>query len=139
MEYERVIRPAAVIDDRQARELLSELARLDVSAGGLWSGTSSLWQRYDRPWNGPLGARGDAETVGSVFVTFNQPNDHWVTIYRVSISEHGRLLGWTVDKLCDELLRTIGLTLETCPRAPMYPSPVRDPFKPLRTTGTDPL
>lgn len=136
MEHERVIRPAAVIDDRQARALLAELVRRDVSTGGVWSGTASLWQRYDRPWNGPLGARGDAETVGSIFVTFNQPNDYWVTIYRVSISEHGRLLGWTVEKLCDELLETIGMTLEHCPRAAMLPAPARDPFKPQQSTGT---
>jgi len=27
-----------------------------------------------------------------------------------------------------------GLDLDSCPRASMYPSPLRDPFKPLRTT-----
>lgn len=131
MEHERVIRPAAVIDDRQAREVLSELERLDVARGGTWSGSTSLWQRYDRAWNGPLGARGDAETVGSIFVTYNKPAEYWVTIYRVSITEHGRLLGWTVDKLCDEILAAVGLTLATCPRSEMYDSPLRDPFKRL--------
>ncbi|MDQ1689276.1 MAG: hypothetical protein QOK42_2251 [Frankiaceae bacterium] len=132
MEHERVIRPGAVIDDRQAREVLAELERLDVSRGGVWSGSTSLWQRYDRPWNGPLGARGDAETVGSIFVTYNKPAAYWVTIYRVSITEHGRLVGWTVDQLCDELLVAVGLTLERCPRAELNSAPLRDPFKQAR-------
>jgi hypothetical protein len=132
VEHERVIRPAAVIDDRQARELLSELARLDVSRGGLWSGSTSLWQRYDRPWNGPSGSRGDSEAVGSIFVTYNKPADYWVTIYRVSISDHGRVLGWTVDRLTDELLRAVGLTLASCPRAEMADAPTRDPFRVAR-------
>ena len=129
MDLDRVIRPAAVIDERQAREVLSELDRLDVSRGGLWSGSTSLWQRYDHPWNGPLGAHGDARTVGSIFVTYNQPAEFWVTIYRVSVTEHGKALGWTVDTLCDELLRPIGLTLANCPRAAMNDAPARDPFK----------
>ena len=54
----RVIRPAAVLDTRTAALVISELTRLDVAQGGIWNATSSLWQRYDSPWDGIGGSRG---------------------------------------------------------------------------------
>ena len=69
-----VLRPAAVLDHRVAARVLAELERLDVSRGGVWSASASLWQRYDRPWNGPGGQRGDAMLVGSIGVMYDSPN-----------------------------------------------------------------
>jgi hypothetical protein len=44
-EETRVIRPAAVLDERTTVRVMTELSRLDVANGGLWNASSSLWQR----------------------------------------------------------------------------------------------
>jgi hypothetical protein len=126
---DRVIRPAAVVDERRARQILDALRRDDVASGGVWSSSTALWQRFDRPWDGAGGTRGSANLVGSVFVTYNRPAQHWVTLYRVTVSEHGARTGWSVDQLADELLAACGLTLATCPRDDLAAAPRRDPFK----------
>jgi hypothetical protein len=125
----RIIRPAAVLDERAAHAVLKELERFDVSVGGVWNATSSLWQRYDVPWDGPGGTRGAAGLLGSIAVMYDAPNRHQITIYKVTVTEFGRGQGWTVESLCDDALTWVGLTLATCPRAELSNAPMRDPFK----------
>jgi len=125
----RIIRPAAVLDERTAAAVVSELDRLDVSVGGVWNATSSLWQRYDVPWDGPGGTRGNSRLLGSIAVMYDAPNRHQITIYKVTATEFGRGHGWTVESLCDDALTWVGLTLATCPRAELGQPPSRDPFK----------
>jgi hypothetical protein len=125
----RIIRPAAILDARAAAQVLQQLRRLDVSAGGVWNASSSLWQRYDHPWDGPGGTRGDAVLLGSVAVMYDAPHRHEITIYKVTVSEAGLDQGWTVESLCDDALNWAGLTLATCPRAELADPPVADPFK----------
>jgi hypothetical protein len=127
VEAERIIRPAAVLPEREAFALAAELARQDVSRGGLWNASGSVWQRYDRPWNGLGGMHGDARLVGSLAVTYDQPQRHEITIYKVTIAPDA--VGWTVDRLCDDALSWVGLTLATCPRAALRPPPAADPFR----------
>jgi hypothetical protein len=124
-----VLRPAAVLAHRAAALVVAELDRLDVGRGGLWSATSGLWQRYDRAWNGPGGGRGDAELVGSVGVIYDSPNRNQITIYRVIVTPVGELAGWTVERLCDDALSWVGLTLAGCPRAELGTIPRADPFR----------
>ena len=38
-EETRIIRPAAILDERAAAQVLQQLRRLDVSAGGVWNAT----------------------------------------------------------------------------------------------------
>lgn len=125
----RVIRPAAVLDERAALRVIRELERLDVAVGGVWNASSSLWQRYDRPWDGVGGGRGSAVLVGSIAVMYDSPHRHEITIYKVTVSERGLAAGWTVDALCDDALTWAGLTLASCPRAELAHPPLRDPFK----------
>ena len=125
----RIIRPAAVLDERSAAGVLKELDRLDVSVGGAWSASSSLWQRYDRPWDGPGSTRGSATLIGSIAVMYDAPNRHQITIYKVTVTDAGRNAGWTVESVCDDALGSVGLSLATCPRAELAQPPVRDPFK----------
>ena len=125
-----VIRPAAVLETRAAARVLEALRRDDVAAGGVWNASASVWQRYDRPWNGVGGTRGDARLLGSVAVMYDTPGVHEVTIYRVTITPAGTALGWTVDDLCDDALQVSGLTLATCPRAELHSPPRTDPFRP---------
>jgi hypothetical protein len=125
----RIIRPAAVLDERAAMRVLEELQRLDVANGGVWNATSSLWQRYDVPWSGAGGTRGAARLLGSIAVMYDSPNRHQITIYKVTITPYGMESGWNVDSLTDDALTWAGLTLATCPRAELDQPPPADPFK----------
>jgi hypothetical protein len=124
-----VIRPAAVLDARAATRVLTALRSDDVATGGIWNASASVWQRYDRPWNGVGGTRGDARLMGSVAVMYDTPARHEVTIYRVTITPAGGEMGWSVQVLCDDALRHTGLTLASCPRAELHPMPRQDPFR----------
>jgi hypothetical protein len=125
----RIIRPAAILDERAANRVLDELKRLDIGAGGVWNATSSLWQRYDTPWDGLGGTRGNARLLGSIAVMYDAPNRHQITIYKVTVTPYGLESGWSVESLVDDALTWAGLTLATCPRAELGDPPRRDPFK----------
>jgi hypothetical protein len=118
-----VIRPAAIIPENAAREVLMQLALRDVRVGGHWQADPSVWRRYDRPWDGHDGGPGAAQLLGSIQVAYGVPTRYEITIYRVTLSELGDRLGWTVSFLCDEALGYGGLTLATCPRAELTPPP----------------
>jgi hypothetical protein len=124
--YERVIRPAALLPERAAREILAWLQQRDVSAGGCWSSAVGSVQRYSGPFDGPSGTRGSSVLLGSLYITWDT---YEATIYRVSITEAGAEAGLTVDALCDEMLRIADLTLASCPRANLLAAPMPDPFR----------
>ncbi len=125
---ESILRPGAVLDGRGAARVTAELNRQDVSLGGVWNVSTSLWQRFDQPWNGEHGQRGTARLVGSIGVMYDAPARHQITLYRVTITPDGAELSWNVDKLCDDALSWIGLTLASCPRADVGRAPRADPF-----------
>jgi hypothetical protein len=119
-----VIRPAAVLMELTARQILAGLAEDDVRDGGHWFSAPGVWERYDRPW--PDGGRepGTAVHLGTVRSIYDSPQRYSVTIFRVSITPEGLDGGWTVDSLCDDALKHAGLTLAECPRAALIPPPV---------------
>jgi len=125
-----VIRPAAVLPERAAQLIMSALNGQDVSRGGIWNTTTTLWQRYDRPWDGPLGSRGNSVLIGSIAVIYGTPTRGSITVYRAAVTGEGLALGWTTDALCDEAFAYAGLTLASCPRAALQQPPRRDPFRP---------
>jgi hypothetical protein len=122
-----VIRPAAVLMEAAAREILVGLAEDDVRNGGHWLTTTGVWQRYDRAW--PEGAKepGPAVHLGTVRSIYDSPQRYFVTIFRASITPDGLAQGWSVDSLCDDALRHAGLTLAECPRASFAPAPLPFP------------
>ena len=123
-----VIRPAAVLPEAAARTVLVELAHRDVRSGGHWASSPTLWQRYDRPWNGTGSSTpGDAVLVGSLQVTYGAPTRYAITIYRATVTQFGAAYGWTVESLCDEALSYGGYSLAECPRADLAPPP--KPFR----------
>ena len=122
----RVIRPAAVLEDRDARAVMQWLGRHDVTAGGCWAHDVSYIKRFSGPFDGPSGMRGSAVLLGSIYITWER---YQVTIYRVSITDEGAAAGLTVEGLCDEVLQVIGLSLASCPRAQLVEAPVPDPFR----------
>jgi hypothetical protein len=127
-ETARVIRPAAVLPEAEATEIVAALADNDVSRGGVWNASSSVWQRFSGPWDGAGGTRGSAVLVGTIAVAYGLPIRDHITIYRVNVSDAGAALGWTVDRLCDDALAFVGLTLADCPRAELMTPPRPDPF-----------
>lgn len=125
---ETIIRPAAVLPTAAARAILTALADADVSRGGVWNASTTLWQRYDHAWDGVGGMRGAAVVVGTIAVMYDHPRPHEITIYKVSVADAGVAQGWTTEKLCDDALRHAGLTLASCPRADLLSPPTTDPF-----------
>lgn len=126
---ESVIRPSAVLPVDSAARIVAALRHGDVGNGGVWNATSSIWQRYDRPWDSGGGGRGAAELVGSIAVVYDQPRRNEITVYKVTISPRAAAAGWTTETLCDDALGHAGLTLETCPRADLKAPPAPDPFR----------
>lgn len=122
-----VIRPAAVLPETAARAVLAELSYNSVYATGLWWSSPTLWQRYDRPWNGRQDTQGDAVLLGALQVAYGTPRKYDITIYRATVSMLGSLNGWSVESLCDEALGYGGYTLADCPRADLKPPP--KPFR----------
>jgi hypothetical protein len=61
--------------------------------------------------------------IGTVQVAYGTPTRYEITIYRVTISQLGGHQGWTVARLCGEVLEAGELTLATCPRASLVPPP----------------
>jgi hypothetical protein len=126
---ESVIRPAAVLQEQAAQLILAALYNSDVRSGGVWNTTTTLWQRYDRPWDGALGSKGSAVLLGSLAVVYGTPTRASITVYRASVSPEAAAVGWTTGALCDEAFGYAGLTLASCPRAALQAPPSRDPFK----------
>ena len=121
-----VIRPSAVLADRDAKRVLDELERRDVSKGGVWSASVGLWQRYDVPWAD--GHKGASTLLGTIGAVYGSPSKYDITIYRVTVTDAGVAQGWTVERLCDDALQYADLTLASCPRTTLT-SAAPDPFR----------
>ncbi len=128
-----VIRPAAVLLELAAKQILAALADDDVRAGGNWWIQPGVWRRYDRPWPAGASEPGDAIHLGTISCVYDSPQRYSVTIFRASITPDGIAQGWDVESLCNDALRHAGLTLESCPRATLTPPP-----RPFRMTSATP-
>jgi len=129
VETSRIIRPAAVLPAEAANRVLRVLESEDVSRGGMWNASPGLWQRYDRPWDGPAGAPGWSRLLGTIGVVYGTPSRYEITIYRATVTVHGVEQGWTVESLCDDALRHGALSLDSCPRAELVAPPTPSPFR----------
>src|ERR1700759_912994 len=127
-ETTKVIRPAAVLRAQEGERVLDALGALDVAEGGVWITNPGLWQRYDKPWDGVGGMAGSSKLVGTIGAAYGSPTRYDITIYRVTVTEHGTATGWTVESLCDDALGHADLTLATCARAELKDPPRADPF-----------
>ena len=118
-----VIRPAAVLPEQAARTIGTELALADVRAGGVWQASTSEWNRFDRPFDGPDGTAGSSRLLGTLQIAHGTPTRYQITIYRATVTRYGREQGFTVESLCDDALRHGDLVLAACPRADLRPPP----------------
>lgn len=115
--------------------IVAALQQEDVTRGGVWNASTSVWQRYDRPWDIATGHRGASQLIGTIAVAYDTPSRYNITVYRVTVTEEGVALGWSVTRLCDDAFRHGELSLETCPRAELAHPATRDPFH-TRTAST---
>ena len=122
-----VLRPSAVLPAWVAADVIESLQARDVAMGGVWSASIGLWQRYDMPWDGRWGARGRAQLVGAIGAVYGTPTRYDITIYRVTLTVHGRAEGWTHERLVNDALQYGRVTLAQLPRARSSepPSPLR--------------
>jgi len=122
---DEVIRPAAVLPEEAARQVLVELALRHVDAGGLWDATPTVWHRYDRPRDPADPTPMETRLIGTLQVAYGTPTRYEITVYRATVTRLGTEAGWTVESLCDEALGFGGLDLADCPRATLNPPPPR--------------
>jgi hypothetical protein len=119
---DEVIRPAAILSEHSAREVVAGLGRDDARSGGRWTAVPGTWRRWERPW--PASAdSGEVPLIGSVSCVYDSPRKYEITLYRAAITAEGLRQGWTVDRLCDEALSHADLSLGTCPRADLLLPP----------------
>jgi hypothetical protein len=108
-----VVLPAAV-----ATQVTAALAAHDVAQGGVWNAAATLWQRYDRAWDGPNGTHGSAQLMGTIGTLPATPTPDQITIFRSMVTPQGRALGWSEASLCDDALAHAGESLASLGAAP---------------------
>ena len=135
------VRPAMVLAERQARELLAAAERGDVARGGCFSAGPAGIQVWSGPWDGELGTHGTSEHYGSVDWCYDTPNRHYITVYRVLVTARGASAGQTTEGLLTRVLSLAHIdasdqrTLPTGQGA-LPQTPTTDPFRSERLRGT---
>lgn len=121
------VRPALVLQEKQARELLAAAERGDVSRGGCFSAGPAGIQVWSGPWDGLLGRHGTSEHWGSVDWCYDTPSRHYITIYRVLVTAEGAAAGQTTTGLLTRVLSLAGASISLPGSLPLPPP--RDPFR----------
>jgi hypothetical protein len=129
------VRPSLVLAERESRELLAAAARQDVGLDGRFSAGPAGIQVWDGPFNGPSGTHGTAVHLGSVDWSYDTPAKHYVTIYRVMVTQSGVDTGESTYSILGTVLALGGLTADGN-RISLPMPPARDPFRKLAPTGT---
>jgi len=129
------VRPALVLAERETRELLSAAGLHDVGIEGRFSAGPAGIQVWDGPFNGPNGTHGSAKHLGSVDWSYDTPAKHYVTIYRVMVTQAGVDAGATTFSVLTDVLALGGLAADGN-RITLPAPPARDPFRRLAPTGS---
>lgn len=129
------VRPSLVLAERESRELLAAAARQDVGLDGRFSAGPAGIQVWDGPFNGASGTHGTAVHLGSVDWSYDTPAKHYVTIYRVMVTQSGVDTGESTYSILGTVLALGGLTADGN-RISLPMPPARDPFRKLAPTGT---
>ena len=122
------IRPALVLPEREARNLLGAATREDVSRGGVFSAGPAGVQVWSCPWDGPGGSHGSSIHLGSVDWSYDTPARHYITVYRVLVTAAGAAAGQTTESVLSRVLSLSGLRADGTTLAMAVPPP-RDPFR----------
>jgi len=116
-------------------ELLAWAGRNDVGLDGRFSAGPAGIQVWDGPFNGPSGTHGTASHLGSVDWSYDTPAKHYVTIYRVMVTQAGVDAGETTLSILTAVLALGGLSADGT-RITLPTPPARDPFRRLAATGS---
>ena len=122
------VRPALVLREREARELLAEARRHDVGNGGVFSAGPAGIQVWSGPFNGPQGSHGNAVHLGSIDWIYDTPVRYYATIYRAMVTAQGIAANHNPQTILSCVLGLTGLTIEGT-RLTMPMPPPRDPFR----------
>lgn len=128
------LRPAIVLPDRDARALLAAAEGADVSRGGCFCAGPAGVQLWSGPWDGPVGSQGGAQHVGSVDWSYDTPNRHYITVYRVLVTREGVAGGYTASDVLQRVLDLAGI-VPASDRLSLTPPPRRDPFRAVSRQG----
>jgi hypothetical protein len=126
------VRPALVLAERETRELLAAAGRQDVGAGGRFAAGPAGIQLWSGPFDGTNGRHGSAVHLGSVDWSYDTPTKHYVTIYRVMVTQGGLDAGETVLSVMTRVLALSGISADGN-RMSLPAPPARDPFRSLAT------
>ena len=129
------VRPSLVLAERESRELLAAAARQDVGLSGRFSAGPAGIQVWDGPFNGPNGTHGSAVHLGSVDWSYDTPAKHYVTIYRVMVTQAGVDTGESTLSVLTAVMSLAGLPADGN-RITLPVPPARDPFRRLAATGS---
>ena len=129
------IRPSLVLAERESRELLAAAARQDVGLDGRFSAGPAGIQVWNGPFDGPSGTHGSAVHLGSVDWSYDTPAKHYVTIYRVMVTQSGVDCGESTLSVLTAVMSLAGLPADGN-RITLPVPPPRDPFRRLATTGS---
>jgi hypothetical protein len=129
------VRPALVLAERETRELLAAAGRNDVGQDGRFAAGPAGIQVWDGPFDGPSGTHGTAKHLGSVDWSYDTPAKHYVTIYRVMVTQAGVEAGETTQTILSMVLALSGLSADGA-RMSMPAPPARDPFRRLAATAS---
>lgn len=121
------IRPALVLPEREGRALLSAAQRQDVTHGGQFSAGPAGVQFWSGGWD-EGGRHGTAQHLGSLDWSYDTPVQHYITIYRVMVTQAGADSGETTASILSRILGLTGLEATGEPLA-MPSAPPRDPFR----------
>lgn len=122
------IRPALVLPEREARQLLTAAANHDVSRGGIFSAGPAGVQVWSGAWDGPGGSHGSALHLGSVDWSYDTPARHYITVYRVLVTAAGAGAGQTTESVLAQVMALGGLSVDGATLSMPVP-PARDPFR----------
>ncbi len=122
------VRPALVLREREARELLAEARHHDIGVGGPFSAGPAGIQVWSGPFDGPNGTHGTAVHLGSVDWIYDTPVRYYATIYRAMVTAQGIAVTHTPHSILEAVLRLTGLGVEGT-RLTMPMPPPRDPFR----------
>ena len=109
-------------------------ATTSASSGRFSAGPAGI-QVWDGPFNGPNGTHGAARHLGSVDWSYDTPAKHYVTIYRVMVTQAGVDAGETTLSVLADVLALGGLAADGT-RITLPAPPARDPFRRLAATGS---
>src|SRR4051794_23193092 len=122
------IRPALVLAEADARQLIQAADSHGVRTGGHFLAGPLGIQLWSGPFDGPDGTPGSALHFGSIDWSYDTPVKHYATIYRSTVTTAGVNAGETTASVLARVLALCGIGAGG-ERVTVPIPPPRDPFR----------